>query len=147
MWPQQSKLEVTTNRVLLWFIVQPGNWLTEHKHTSWIKSIHTYSVHCVYDFTWDHTTAQLPGRVIGQVEDNVIILSPARLTCSIFDPVWKHYIVPLEPEPYVHPALPWQTRVTDIYTVLSLINAPGALQFFKRGMSIRGKFSMQKCSV
>ena len=32
-------------------------------------------------------------------------------------------------------------------TVLSLINAPGALQFFKRGMSIRGKFSMQKCSV
>ena len=32
-------------------------------------------------------------------------------------------------------------------TVLSLINAPGALQFFKRGMFIRGKFSMQKCSV
>ena len=31
-------------------------------------------------------------------------------------------------------------------TVLSLINAPGALQFFKRGMFIRGKFSMQKCS-
>ena len=35
----------------------------------------------------------------------------------------------------------------QIHTVLSLINAPGALQFFKRGMSIRGKFSMQKCSV
>ena len=33
------------------------------------------------------------------------------------------------------------------HTVLSLINAPGALQFFKRGMFIRGKFSMQKCSV
>ena len=33
------------------------------------------------------------------------------------------------------------------YTVLSLINAPGALQFFKRGMFIRGKFSMQKYSV
>ena len=32
-------------------------------------------------------------------------------------------------------------------TVLSLINAPGALQYFKRGMFIRGKFSMQKCSV
>ena len=31
--------------------------------------------------------------------------------------------------------------------VLSLINAPGALQFFKRGMFIRGKFSMQKYSV
>ena len=28
-------------------------------------------------------------------------------------------------------------------TVLSLINAPGALQFFKRGMFIRSKFSMQ----
>ena len=34
-----------------------------------------------------------------------------------------------------------------VSTVLSLINAPGALQFFKRGMFIRGKFSMQKCSV
>ena len=34
-----------------------------------------------------------------------------------------------------------------ICTVLSLINAPGALQFFKRGMFIRRKFSMQKCSV
>ena len=34
-----------------------------------------------------------------------------------------------------------------LHTVLSLINAPGALQFFKRGMFIRGKFSMQKCSV
>ena len=32
-------------------------------------------------------------------------------------------------------------------TVLSLINAPGALKFFKTGMFIRGKFSMQKCSV
>ena len=35
---------------------------------------------------------------------------------------------------------------TGTHTVLSLINAPGALQFFKRGMFIRGKFSMQKCS-
>ena len=34
-----------------------------------------------------------------------------------------------------------------INTALSLINAPGALQFFKRGMFIRGKFSMQKGSV
>ena len=33
------------------------------------------------------------------------------------------------------------------HTVLSLINALGALQFFKRGMFIRGKFSMQKGSV
>ena len=30
----------------------------------------------------------------------------------------------------------------EVYTVLY-----GALQFFKRGMFIRGKFSMQKCSV
>ena len=38
-------------------------------------------------------------------------------------------------------------RSKNTTTVLSLINAPGALQFFKRGMFIRGKFSMQKCSV
>ena len=35
---------------------------------------------------------------------------------------------------------------SNSYTVLSLINAPGALQFFKSWMFIRGKFSMQKCS-
>ena len=34
-----------------------------------------------------------------------------------------------------------------MHTVLSLINAPGALQFFKREMFIRGKLSMQKYSV
>ena len=39
------------------------------------------------------------------------------------------------------------SSILCIHTVLSLINAPGALQFFKRGMFIRGKFSMQKCSV
>ena len=39
---------------------------------------------------------------------------------------------------------PWGRRYD--HTVLTLINAPGALQFFKRGMFIRGKFSMQKCS-
>ena len=46
-------------------------------------------------------------------------------------------------------ALPIKAKflVIRLPTVLSLINAPGALQFFKRGMSIRGKFSMQKCSV
>ena len=38
-------------------------------------------------------------------------------------------------------------EIKFLITVLSLINAPGALQFFKRGMFIRGKFSMQKCSV
>ena len=38
------------------------------------------------------------------------------------------------------------TLLGSLRTVLSLINAPGALQFFKRGMFIRGKFSMQKCS-
>ena len=37
-------------------------------------------------------------------------------------------------------------KIKDVkqHTVLSLINAPGALQFFKRGIFIRGKFSMQK---
>ena len=40
-----------------------------------------------------------------------------------------------------------KVRKHSLDTVLSLINAPGALQFFKRGMFIRGKFSMQKCSV
>ena len=42
--------------------------------------------------------------------------------------------------------IPYFIPVTGKTTVLSLINAPGALQFFKRGMFIRGKFSMQKCS-
>ena len=38
--------------------------------------------------------------------------------------------------------LPFPTINTavSVNTVLSLINAPGALQFFKRGMFIRGKF-------
>ena len=40
-----------------------------------------------------------------------------------------------------------KAKYSSQHTVLSLINAPGALQFFKRGMFIRGKSSMQKCSV
>ena len=47
-------------------IVQPGNWLAEHKHTSWITQNRYTLVHwvyvcvwgCVYGFTWDRTADQ-----------------------------------------------------------------------------------------
>ena len=73
--------------------------------------------------------------------------------CHLFPVLWKHitHITFYIMHKNIPVILLVNTTSCDIkyytYTVLSLINALGALQFFKRGMFIRGKFSMQKCSV